>query len=262
MRIPVALLKYTIVAPSDVASPVVTESVIKGNPIEVEKKILFGSGWTMLKMRLKPIPSYGDVNLSLLVLKRPPVQAGQISGCQGSYLQQLRARTHTWLQGSGGAELAAKRRAEYEELGALSMPAGQSWGEPRKSGRAKDIATPPVTAGTGARKGKKDITPRARRRDLYIVYTAPHGEEVAIRAMTPYGRELLANGALLPYGWKHRLESRVGPLDRRPMHTRVTATRADTQGEQFARMALGEYLQKRRSGNGPVPELRTQRPLS
>ena len=254
MKIPAALRLYTVVAPMDVATPVVTAAACDGNPIDVADANV--PGWVVMGMKLRPLNLYGGDNLSLIVTKVEPMQLYVTDGSQGEYLRCIRARMHSWLQGDGNRDVAAARMVEYlnAEKGCTSPK--HKWGLPRVAGKA---STPTVTRQPTPGVRGPDRTPRERRRDLYIVYTAPHGEEIHIRASSAIGREMMRHGAPEPEGWTHRLEMMKSPLDKRNLLRKISAVEAKGSREEMIRAKMKMVVTGKIPTEGRLPERKPPR---
>ena len=251
MKIKPALLLHTVVAPREVAQPVVTTSFVDGNPIPM--KDADAPGWVVMRMKLRSFEQTPGANRSLIVTRIEPKQLARTDGSQGEYLRCIRARMLTWLQGGGDPEKAAARMVEYKGAEQACTRGGDEWGAPRATGRAV-TAKPPVPAGEPHPRARgRDREPRKRRRDLYIVYTAPHGEEIRILASSRLGKAMMADGAPEPEGWSHRLETTESPLDKRPLLRRVMAVRANGQREEMARAIMKMVVTGKSPLNGRVP---------
>lgn len=238
MRTPVALMLYPALAPTEVASLVVTASVADGNPINaIPAK---APGWTFMVLKLRPLDELGSPNYSLIITKLEPKQTAETEGSQGGYLQKLRARMHSHLQAGGDFELANKRLADYKAMEASSTVPGKEWGAPRKPGRQQIHAATPGATKAGVRGIDKGT--RRRRRDEYVVYTSPHGEELMILASSKHGRDMIDNGAYVPSDWTCHRAISESHKDDRPLMRRLRAMKTSNNIEEHNRFMLELFL--------------------
>lgn len=240
MRTPVALMQYMVTAPAEVAAPVVAASVTDGVPITVRGTR--GNDWLVMDMHLSPIGEHDGANLSLIVTVVKPKQLYATNGSHGAYLKNLRARMHTWLHGGGSPVLAAKRNAEYKEMGSLATDGLGDWGLPRAPGRKQRDMTPPATAKDVAGKRGPDKAPRNRRRDLYVTYESPAGNELNILARFGIGANLVTNGAYIPRGWKCYKRYMEGNLGGLTVAARLKAIAKSEPQEDVNADALLKFL--------------------
>lgn len=217
MTTAIALMRYPVLAPTDAASPVVTASVVDGNPIDARPAKM--EGWTFMTLKLRPIDESREVvNWSLIATRVEPKQTGDTEGSQGGYLQKIRARTHTWLQGDGDFSLAARRLDEYRAAGAQATVPGKEWGLPRKGGRGSNpsVTTPKPTGVRGKDKGK-----RRPRRDRYLVLVAPDGSELPMLPRSERAHVIAEAGFPVPQGWGFAWKDMEPPGDKRPILQRL-----------------------------------------
>ena len=254
MKTKAALRLYTVVAPREVAAPVVAAAARDGNPIDMTEARV--PGWVVMRMKLRPLNLSGGDNISLIVTKAESSQLHVTEGAQGEYLRCIRARMHSWLQGDGDPDVAAARLGEYLNAEKGCTAPGHKWGVLRLPGK-----TAPHTATTPAAPGVRgpDRTPRERRRDLYIVYTAPHGEEIHIRASSAIGREMMRRGAPEPDGWTHRLEMMKSPLDKRSLLRKVMAVEVRGSKEEMILAKMKMVVTGKLPPQGRVPERKLPR---
>lgn len=242
MRTPVALMQYVVTAPVDEAAAIVDQAAAGGNPIEVV--IANKGGWMVMRMNLAPIASgRGATNSwSLIASKAKPKQLSVTCGSHGQYLQRLRARVHSWLQGGGTPVLAAKRLAEYREMERSASDADHPWGSPRAVGRKqRDDSEPnPPTCGCGRR--GPDRTGRRPRRDLYVVYTSPCGDQLMIRGHSAIAKDILENGAYVPRDWTCRKVYTNGAMDKRPLLVRLLTMKAESVNDEISKGLLRKFL--------------------
>lgn len=249
MKTKVALQLYTVVAPRDVAAPVVAAAARDGNPIDMtDAKV---PGWVVMRMKLRPLNPYGGDNLSLIVTKAEPGQLYVTDGSQGEYLRCIRARMHSWLQGDGNHDVAAARLGEYLNAEKGCTTSRHKWGLPRSPGKVA-----PRAAARQAAPGVRgpDKGPRERRHDLYIVYTAPHGEEIHIRASSSLGRGMMEHGAPEPEGWNHRLDVMKSPLDKRSLLRKIMAVETRGDKEEIVQAKMKMVVTGKLQPSGRVPE--------
>lgn len=217
MAIATALMRYPVLAPSDAALPVVTASVVDGNPIDAKPARM--PGWTFMTLKLRPIDELkGAVNWSLIATRVGPKQTADIEGSQGGYLQKVRARTHSWLQAGGDFELAGRRMDEYRGMEKQATVPGKEWGLPRKAGKgdAAPVRTPRVSGARG-----RDKSARRTRRDRYLVLVAPDGSELAMLPRSRQVRALADAGYPAPHGWSFVWQDMEPLRDRRPILRRL-----------------------------------------
>lgn len=217
MTTPTALLLYPVLAPEEAASPVVTASVVDGNPIVAKPAKM--PGWTFLTLKLRPIDEFREgANLSLIATRLEPKQTAFIEGSQGGYLQKIRARTHSWLLAGGDSGLADYRMDNYRAMEKQATVPGREWGLPRKAG--KEDAAPART--TMARGGRgKDKGRRRQRRDRYLVLVAPDGSSLAMLPRSRQARVIAEAGYPAPSGWHFVWRNMEPPGDNRPIMRRL-----------------------------------------
>nr|DAJ38149.1 MAG TPA: hypothetical protein [Caudoviricetes sp.] len=242
MRTPVALMQYVVTAPVDEAAEIVAQAAASGNPIEVV--IANKDGWMVMRMNLAPIASgRGTTNSwSLIASKARPKQLFVATGSHGQYLQRLRARVHTWLQGGGTPVLAAKRLAEYQGMEMSASDADHPWGSPRAGGRKQRDGGEPDHTPRGRGKRGSDRTRRRPRRDLYVVYTSPFGEQLMIRGHSAVARDILENGAYVPNGWTCHKAYTIGAMDKRPLLVRLLAMKSGSVNDEISKGLLCKFL--------------------
>ena len=217
MATAIALMRYPVLAPTDVAAPVVTASVVDGNPIEAKPAKM--PGWTFMSLKLRPIDEFKEgVNWSLIATRVEPKQTSDIEGSQGGYLKSIRARTHSWLQAGGDFELAGRRMDEYMDMGKQATVPGKEWGLPRKTGKG-DAAPARTPRASGVR--GKDKSARRTRRDRYLVLVAPDGSELAMLPRSRQVRALADAGYPAPHGWGFVWQDMEPPMDKRPIMRRL-----------------------------------------
>ena len=218
MTIATALMRYHVLAPTEAASPVVTASVLDGNPIDAKPAKM--PGWTLLALKLRLLDDVEPgVNMSLIATRVKPQQIDGIEGSQGGYLQKIRARTHSWLQGGGDFKLAAKRLAEYRAVEKYATAPGKAWGLPRKAGREMVTAQTSAPGADGVR--GKDKSKRRPRRDRYLVLVAQDGNELAMLPRSRQARALADAGYPVPNGWSFAWKNMEPLMDKRPIMRRL-----------------------------------------
>lgn len=219
MATQVALLLYPVLAPTDAALPVVTASVVDGNPIDARPAKM--PGWTFMMLKLRPLDKFKEgVNWSLIATLVEPKQTSDIEGSHGGYLKSIRARTHSWLLAGNDFKLAGERAGEYRAVEAQATVPGKRWGAPRKAG--KDGATPlPAPKANGVR--GKDRGRRRPRRDRYLVLIAPDGGELPMLPRSRHAKTVSDAGYPVPQGWRFVWKDMEPPMDKRPIMRRLRA---------------------------------------
>ena len=242
MRTPVALMQYVVTAPAEEAEAIVGQAGDSGNPVEVV--VANKGGWMVMRMKLSPMAiGHGTTNnWSLIAGKVRPKQLSVTSGSHGQYLQRLRARVHSWLQGSGTPVLAAKRLAEYREMESLASDADHPWGSPRAGGRKRRDGNEPDHTQGGVGKRGQDRTKRRPRRDLYVVYTSPCGEQLMIRGHSAIAKDIIENGAYTPRDWTCHKVYMKGAMDKRPLLVRLMAMKAEGVNDEISKGLLRRFL--------------------
>lgn len=219
MTTAIALMLYPVLAPADVAAPVVTASVVDGNPIDVRPAKM--EGWSFMTLKLRPLDELdGGVNWSLIATRVEPKQTTDIEGSQGGYLKSIRARVHTWLKGSGDFMLAGKRMDEYKAMEASATVPGREWGLPRKTGKRGD--TPAAVPRQPGVRGK-DKSKRRPRCDRYLVLVGPDGSKLPMLPRSKHARIIAEAGYPVPDGWTFLWGDMESPMDRRTIVQRLKA---------------------------------------
>lgn len=219
MTTAIALMRYPVLAPTKAAAPVVTASVVDGNPIDVRPAKM--DGWSFMALKLRPLDELrGDVNWSLIATRTEPQQTTGVEGSQGGYLKSIRARVHTWLQGGGDFSLAEKRMDEYKAVEAFATVPGREWGLPRRAGKGavSPTANPARHGVRGKDKGK-----RRTRRDRYLVLAGPGGCKLPMLPRSRHARIIAEAGYPAPDGWRFLWEDIEPPMDKRPLIQRLKA---------------------------------------
>lgn len=217
MATAIALMRYPVLAPTDVATPVVTASAVDGNPIEAKPAKM--PGWTFMTLKLRPIDEFKEgVNWSLIATRVEPKQTADTEGSQGGYLKSIRARTHTWLQGGGDFKLVGERMGEYKAMEASATVPGREWGLPRKTG--KGTVSPPTDLAPPGVRGK-DKGKRRPRRDRYLVLVAPDGSELPMLPRSKHARIIADAGYPVPDGWRFAWRDMDPPMAKRPVLWRL-----------------------------------------
>lgn len=211
----IALMRYRVVAPADVANPVIDQSNMDGNPIAVMPNA--PPGWVVMELKIRPIDEWAeDVNWSLIVTRMEPKQTLEVKGSQGGYMKDMRARMHTFLKGGGDSKVAAQRLGEYRRAeGKLTVPS-KTWGEPRKPGKASEHLAPKPAGVRG-----KDKHKRGARRDRYLVLVAPSGETLHMLPRSKHAQALAKAGYPAPRDWRYEWRITEGPKDNRPVTLRL-----------------------------------------
>lgn len=242
MGVPVALMQYVVTAPAEEAAAIVGQASADGNPIEVV--IANRGGWMVMRMKLAPMESGCNIdnNWSLIAGKVRPKQLFVTSGSHGQYLQRLRARVHSWLQGRRTTSLAEKRVAEYRRMEGEASDADHPWGSPRSTGRKRRDGYEPDPAPGGRGKRGPDRGKRRPRRDLYVVYTSPCGEELMIRGHSAIAKDILENGAYIPRDWACHKAYMNGTMDKRPLMVRLQAMRTEGVNDEIGKGLLRKFL--------------------
>lgn len=217
MTTAIALMRYPVLAPTEAATPVVTASVVDGNPIDARPAKM--DGWSFMTLKLRPLDELrSDVNWSLIATRTEPKQTTGVEGSQGGYLKSIRARVHTWLQGGGDFSLAEKRMDEYKTVEAFATVPGREWGLPRRAGKgAVSPTTSPARHGVrGKDKGK-----RRTRSDRYLVLVAPDGGELPMMPRSRQARAIAEAGYPVPQDWRFVWKDMEPPMDKRPILRRL-----------------------------------------